>query len=877
MKNDSYQAIKDYAAGKLSKLANLSQTTISKKVLETRSLFDKIGPEASAVVVSVEAEEFDEPTDEDWTRMTRELEMHYNVQMSRGVLIQGVDQQLRDNIWWTSKGKLSNDCYYWIRYRDYLRRIVPPDVVKSMDEDTDVIMDNIENPTMEQFTRYGMVVGHVQSGKTANYASLVCKAADAGYKFIVVIAGSINNLRNQTQKRLNEAFVGVDKGIPVGVGRLGGLQNNMLPISLTTTEQDFNKQDANKNSQGMNFDNISTPIILVVKKNSRTLKNVISWLKSQYKNQISNHAMLMIDDESDYASINTNTEDDPTAVNKNLRKLIGLFRKSAYVAYTATPYANIFIDHIVDTEDLGKDLFPQDFIYALQAPTNYFGARKIFLESDESYLARIEDHEETLPLKHKKEAVVEELPGSLLDAIRLFVINIGIRQLRGQGNKHNSMLVHATRFTAVHKQISAHIEEYIFDLRNAILAYGALNSPETKSDFIYQIRQTFESRHQNIEFKWKEILSALSEVSSTIIVRQVHQEAKIPLEYRQDSPTNVIVVGGTSLSRGFTLEGLSVSYFLRTTAFYDTLMQMGRWFGYRVDYEDICRIYLTDDMIHKFRVIIESTEDLFDDFGRMSHAKMTPKDFGLAVKHHPDSGLQVSARNKLKTGKDFYFDMKLDGKAKETSRIPKDSNINQGNLDIIARIIQDAGPDFERVNNSYVWKQIGKNIILRFLNDFKVYSANPFEITARMPIEFIIEYTGEIETEWDIALYSGTSKINYHLADNIVVYPEKRKVEDKDGFYEVVNRQVSSGAAEAVVFDTLERLELGSNRKDIREKMKRPLLMLHVLDTQKGDYPLLAAFGASFPGGIKSTGRTVKLKVNSVYWDQMLKEDDCDD
>ncbi len=880
MNDNSYQIIKQFVGDKLSKKdGTLPQTKIQDEVEETSKLMVELGPSTFARVLSVP--QLSPLADDDWKRMIRELETHFNVEMSNGILIQGVDQQQRDNIWWTSKEKLTNECYYWNRYREYLKPALPPDVLRSMDEDTDVVMDNIEDPAIEQFARYGMAVGHVQSGKTANYSALVCKAADAGYKFIVIIAGGINNLRNQTQERLNEAFVGVDKGNPVGVGKLGRLMTNRLPISLTTTEQDFNKQDANKNAQGLNFDNISTPVILVIKKNTSTLRNVISWLKSQYKNQISSHAMLMIDDESDYASINTKTEDDPTTINKNLRKLISLFRKSAYVAYTATPYANIFIDHLAGTDDLGKDLFPEDFIYALQAPSDYFGARKIFLSSDARYLVAIEDNDQILPLSHKIDTFVHELPESLLEAVRLFVINVAIRKLRGQGNKHNSMLVHATRFTSVHKQLSAHIEEYFSALKKNITAYGRLSSPENYSHVIEQIRMTFVARHPNVEFSWADVLNGVCEIVNTIVIRQVHSETKIPLEYRKDGPTNAIVVGGASLSRGFTLEGLSVSYFLRNTVFYDTLMQMGRWFGYRTDYEDICRIYMSNDMIQNFRIIIEATEDLFDDFGRMSKAKMTPKDFGLAVTQHPDSGLQVTARNKLKNSKDLYFEMKLDGRAKETSWILKDNEINQGNIEAISRIVRAAGSRYERAHHTYVWKRADKDIVLQFLNDFKVYyPTDPFGITARMPIEFVLKYVREIDTKWDIALYSGQSKRTYDPTDDVKVWAEERKVEDKGTIYEVLNRQVSSGASEGVVFDGDERRLLGSNRKDIRERMKRPLLMLHLLDVE-GSPSLLAAFGVSFPGGIKSTDRTVKLKINTVYAlyiEKMLKEEaDHDD
>lgn len=232
----------------------------------------------------------------------------------------------------------------------------------------------------------------------------------------------MNNLRDQTQVRMNEAFVGKDKGVPVGVGKLGNMKAEMLPISLTTAEQDFNKQDADRNKQGINLDNIKSPILIVIKKNSKTLLNVINWLKAQYRNQIARHAMLMIDDESDYASINTKSEDDPTIINKRLRELLQLFHKSAYVAYTATPYANIFIDHEARNEDVGKDIFPKDFIYAIKAPTNYFGAAKIFLDPGLKHIIPIKDYTHTLPLTHKKDDPLKSLPDSLFEAIRHFLL-----------------------------------------------------------------------------------------------------------------------------------------------------------------------------------------------------------------------------------------------------------------------------------------------------------------------------------------------------------------------------------------------------------------------------------------------------------------------
>jgi hypothetical protein len=882
---NSYQRLKDHIFSNLQKHNGpLPDDQIKKEIALSRKLIATIGLSTFAMILP-DKSPLTELSDADWLRMERELETQFDVKVDFGILIQGNTQPDRDQHWWSSRQKQIKENYYWERYKTYLSNNLTDAVIKTIDKDTDIIMDNLENPDETLFNRYGMVVGHVQSGKTGNYSALVCKAADAGYKFIVVIAGGMNNLRDQTQDRLNDYFVGQDKGQQVGVG-IGSLDRSKLPISLTTSEKDFNKQDADKNSQGLNFDNINAPILLVVKKNTRTLENVISWLEKQYKNKISVHSMLLIDDESDYASINTNEEEDPTTINKKIRKLISLFRKSVYVAYTATPYANIFIDHQVGHDELGKDLFPKDFIYALDAPTSYFGARKVFLDKNRKNLIPIDDYSESFPSNHKKDRPVSDLPESLNDAIRHFVLNIAIRNLRGQGGKHNSMLVHASRFTNIHKQIATLIEIYLDRIRADVRAFGMLQDASLQSEIIAELESTFHNRLVDIEFSWEQTICALSKNIANIVVREVHQSTSVPLIYRDDMATNAIVVGGTSLSRGYTLEGLSISYFLRSTIFYDTLMQMGRWFGYRLGYEDLCKIYLPEDTIDNFGKIIEATEDLIDDFKRMAKAKMTPNDFGLAVKHHPDSGLQVTARNKQRNAKDIYFDMKLDGHSKETAWLSDDQEISKKNLALIeATIIKlNQIKPFEKKINGHLWTEVDKKIIVEFLNNFKVYGADDeLGVRTRMPIMFILKYASDMNVKWDVALYSGDGE-EKTISGSIKFKKEQRQLYKKPGHYEVLNRQVASGSSESIVFDAETAKKLGSNRKDTRQHMQRPLLMLHVLENKlvspRENDNSFAAFGISFPGGINSGNQTVRLKINTVYLkglqDQMQDEDHDD-
>ena len=251
------------------------------------------------------------------------------------------------------------------------------------------IVGHLQDPTSEgDWDRRGLVIGHVQSGKTANYMGVIARAADTGYKFIIVIAGIHNNLRKQTQERIDEGFVGrsSEPGNRVDVG-VGINRDYPYPAALTNIHHDFNKNTAAQS--GWRINDFTKPIVLVIKKNVRTLNSLHNWLKemnAQGHGRISDVPMLMIDDEADHASINTNRVDiDPTRTNEMIRKILRLFAKSCYVGYTATPFANIFINpESYGDEEVYKELFPRDFIYSLDPPSTYFGPERFFLDEDEN-------------------------------------------------------------------------------------------------------------------------------------------------------------------------------------------------------------------------------------------------------------------------------------------------------------------------------------------------------------------------------------------------------------------------------------------------------------------------------------------------------------
>lgn len=391
------------------------------------------------------------------------------------------------------KGQLKMD--YWNAYKTYLEKdkYFSRNVVNNIDNVVDDITDLLGDPSVNKtFQRRGLVIGDVQSGKTANFIGLMCKACDVGYKLIVVLAGTSNVLRSQTQSRVDEGLIGMDSDkilLSRELSRIGVSlysEDVSRPVSVTSLSSDFNKRYAN--TLGLQLNQTNVPIVFVVKKNVSVLDNLNAWIRSLNQineNGLIDSSLLLIDDEADYASINTNKEDkDPTKTNEKITELLAMFTKTSYVGFTATPYANIFIDPKT-TEDMCTDpLFPKDYIYCLDAPTNYIGARNLFGEEKSDCIKTIEDEPDDeedidtnsihyiLPLKHKKEADFDDVPSSLKRAILEFFIGNTVRDLRGDTKSHRSMLINISRFVMVHEKIRIQVEQYVNDLLRSIIFYS---------------------------------------------------------------------------------------------------------------------------------------------------------------------------------------------------------------------------------------------------------------------------------------------------------------------------------------------------------------------------------------------------------------------
>ena len=668
-------------------------------------------------------------------------EVLYIVDTRMGLGVSLIDTEASHDEAWISKRE-DIKWTYSDAYSDYLiSEKWNPNVVGKLSDVGENIVSLLQDPKSEgKWDRRGLVIGHVQSGKTANYLAVIAKAADAGFKLIIVIAGIHNNLRKQTQERIDSGFVGLSSDptnrIPTGVGILQG-QNYPQPISVTNIYDDFNKNIAGRITARIN--NLNTPCIMVIKKNVNTLKALHNWLRdlnARSDGKISDIPMLMIDDEADNASINTNIQDkdtDPTITNAMIRRILGLFDKSCYVGYTATPFANIFVNPDAYDEEVYEELFPKDFIYCLDAPNSYFGPDKVFLDEEKSnhILKFIRDAEEYLPFSHKKHDEILALPPSLYEAINKFLLVKTIRICRGQSQKHCSMMINASRFVKTQEAIRDFVSEYIKLVREAVKAnYKMPEVISNKNEYMSALRSEFLSEFGDVEVEWPAVKNNLFNAFDTMKIIVANSKSQDSLDYsayeKDGNGLTAIAIGGLSLSRGLTIEGLCVSYMYRNTRMYDTLMQMGRWFGYRAGYEDLCRVYLSEDSINWYRHIAVSAEELRSQIKQMRRYKLSPKDFGLYVKMHPDR-LLITAMNKMRGGEKLTVDHNYSGKIRETHFISAKTTTTKHNYGLLQEVFNKrfglAKEELLKTEKGWFLKGVETTLIENFISEFEVCSA----------------------------------------------------------------------------------------------------------------------------------------------------------
>ena len=701
-------------------------------------------------------------TREDLDDVKKKLEATIGVSVTTGIALRSEDQEP-----WLEERKPKITWHYWDAYVKELKTCgFGLEVIRVLDEDTDSILGEFGDPLNDKpWTIQGLVMGDVQSGKTANYTGLINKAADVGYKVIVLLTGVIEALRAQSQARLDSGFVGRDSRDLLegnqGSGKIGaGRFRQQSPNVLTSVDFDFLTRNA-RALGGIPLRNIQEPVLVVMKKNKTPLTNLKAFIESQIDraNSQLDLPLLILDDEADNASVNARTDDDPATINKLIREVRDKFQRSTYCAYTATPFANVFIN------PGSSDLFPENFVYSINPPSNYVGPATVFSEDGRHayQLVDIDDAETAIPEKHKKDLKVFQLPTSLQHAIQIFLLSCVVRDLRKESLKHRSMLINVSRFTSVQESVSLVVKDFLYTLTEEIKQYLASDSVWRKHHRLSALENLWKEYYSDVGLDWDSVRKSMYESIAGIKVLTINQrtEETERLHYdRFKSGRKVIAIGGLTLSRGLTLEGLCVSYFYRNSKAYDTLLQMGRWFGYRTGYEDLCRIWMTPEAQDWFNHISNVVDELRSDIKKMHANRRPPKSFGMRVRSHPGT-LLVTARNKMRNAKEVNVSLSFSAFKAETPFMPSDEEENRRNLSLTSKFFKSLSRPSEFKGGRRIWRGVSASQVFDYLNGIVISPMNmPFISSGdgdeRPLLNFIRDNKIDALAHWIVCLPQGS-------------------------------------------------------------------------------------------------------------------------
>lgn len=881
---------------------------------------------------------------------------------------------------WLDSSIRTNGQYRFEAYKKLLNIQGKASIIPQMDADTYKILDSCHNPKelSLKWDRRGLVYGHVQSGKTANYIGLINRAFDSGYRIVIVLTGMTEDLRSQTQRRIDEGVVGQRGGQQLGIGEIDFFQKLPKVMPATTLSDDLSR--SNRDLIGSNF-SVKEKSIWVIKKNKTVLENLILWLDRQRSNstngKINYVPFLVIDDEADNASIQSMSKKDYEswgegqkladldneeltekqkealkkaqervikAINRNIRVALSLMAHKTFVAYTATPYSiinqsdkdlesSVIIDDKTFIIDKNSDLFPEHFIIPITAGEKYMGIERIFTTKKTNKLPVVvnvstsypnEDLDNNyFPTKRGVNYFFSEIPKSLEDAILHFLISIIIRKHRGHKD-YNSLLVHTSHLTTNADYLAVKIDKFI----NILI----INLPGNNGGYFSRIEnifnqikqnsnQTLFKKYFNNEYYFPEKITENDVLNVLLSKRdQNHKYIYAPFEvvsYHSSNNKdlkhknhdlsynlkdkngkkrfkNYIVVGGNRLSRGLTLEGLTTSYFVRNTTRQDSLYQMARWFGYRIGFEDLVRIFMPIDQILWFEGVYKLEMDLRKDFvenNEEEDVKLLPRDAVIKMAYytkddmHIPDGIRkkfpaICDLNKLRHTRKQA--MSFSGTVK-TNRIINDIKVQVNNLKVVKDLFEavknDSTAELFDVTDNSVPKEIKNNKNSNYINvNYKhittlltKYEAHPKikdDITAL--VSFIKENKVELE-KWSLVLVNrGDAKGSKLLGDfyengiwevnkpiGIVKRDQSAESEDNNTirFKSILDQQKDN------IFDIIDNTNYDEfmkakedNKsprqsdvvKKYRNKSKKPLMLIYPAQSKKANeiqvFPLLYCF-----------------------------------
>ena len=760
----------------------------------------------------------------------------------------------------------------------------PETTVASIDQSSGEIVSLLENPRKETFLCRGLVVGYVQSGKTANMTAVIAKAVDSGYNFVVVLAGVTDKLRQQTQRRLEADLV---KRRPADW------------TLLTTTEREG---EFRKPAQG-HLQPSPRVQLCVMKKNIAPLQRLLECIEKTPAEEISRLRILLIDDECDQAGVNSaSSEANITGINLRIRQILKAAPAISYVGYTATPFANILINPYADeTEDL-DDLYPADFITALPLPEGYFGTETIFgrppkdpsdpqPEEDGLDMVRpvpVADEALLQPATRKDQAAfAPAMADSLRDAILYFIATCAARRVRGQAGEHMTMLIHTSAYVRMHEAIAEMVTAWVTVNGGAIAKVAGPLGARMRELWKLEAGRLPPEYATEAPVPFEQLRAHLADVMAALKVPVENGSSDDRIDYTGD-PMTYIVIGGSILARGLTLDGLAVSYFLRSSSQYDTLLQMGRWFGFREGYQDLQRLWMPREMQLRFRALAVIESEIREEMSGYSRApSITPMDVAVRIRRIP--GMAIVSRNRMRHA--GRTEIGFWGRHVQTIRFARrEKTVLEANWRAGGQLLEAAALQGKAggIAGRILYDDVPRQAVTSFLRSYVIDGSHQ-DLRTELLLSFIDKYADELRL-WNVGLMQSDDGVPSDIALGPLAAPRllrrsalKSSTDDIADIKALMSKaDVAFDCDPARVDTKLDWEALKAERRTVAGD--RPLLVLYPIDRaslprdgSKSREPLdtphhVLGFGLVFPGSREYSGNYVAVELRPLSAEELEEE-----
>jgi hypothetical protein len=759
----------------------------------------------------------------------------------------------------------------WPAFRAHLLRSLDQDAVDKIDDASDKIVAMLDHPATPTFRSRGLVIGHVQSGKTSNFTAVICKAADRGYRMFIVLSGVHNALRRQTQSRLIRDVVAL---------------NPPSWHQITKPEHDF-VPPANAASLLASKDQA---LLLVVKKNAVVLRKLRDWLE-QAREHLENCPTLIIDDEADQATVATKT------INPLIRDVLGRLPRVCYVGYTATPFANLLIDPANQ-----EDFYPRDFILSLPRGDDYQGPETLFgrslLDGEDPAdvpggldMIRVVPDDEVASLRPERKADVPSfspvLTASVRRAVMWFWLATAVRRVRSGEEDHSSMLIHAHSDVKVHDSYRKPLE----DFRGSVVA--ALSSADDA--VIGEFRALWEDESARVSASemgeqpvhFTDLVPLLESVVGGTKVIMDHYRSPDRLDYEAGKVT-VIAVGGNTLSRGLTLEGLVVSVFVRSSDVYDTLLQMGRWFGYRPGYKDLPRIYMPAEVKRWFTHLATVEAEMRLEIDRYIVEHKSPLELAVRIRCHP----KMRVTGPTKQGSSTRAAAAYGGALVESRYFPclppeRSLAWHDKNDAAVRKLLeaaeQQGSRDVKVQAGKVLWRNVPGVKVLDFVDDYRFHEMSTDASSKLMHAYIERRMASGALASWNVGVVGNPLAVGLKSvqlpADTEVAMVVRNRLSSNAG-EDVADIKTLTGSRDEALDLTIEPGEavnrIALQRKRVQQQAERGLILLYPIDAdsrakKKGRADLLApgkvVWGAAFVFPNPSSGVDIAIEYDYLAAD----------